>query len=47
MRYIFYAIVFLLVIDVIGFMAWALSGQFPADNFYAGIITKNVLQLVF
>ena len=33
-----------LVIDFIGFMAWGLSGQYPADSFYIGAITRNILQ---
>lgn len=35
-----------LVIDFLGFMAWAMSGQRPVDNFYVGTITTHALQVV-
>ena len=35
-----------LVIDFIGFTAWAMSGQRPVDNFYVGTITTHALQAV-
>jgi hypothetical protein len=37
-------VVIYLVIDFIGCMAWGLSGQFPADSFYIGAISRNILQ---
>lgn len=35
-----------LVIDFLGFFAWAMSGQRPVDNFYVGTITTHALQVV-
>lgn len=37
----------LLFLDILGFIAWSLSGQIPADGFYIGIITKAVLSFIF
>ena len=34
-------------VDVIGFIAWAMSGQFPADNLYIGVITTHILRVIF
>jgi hypothetical protein len=34
-------------IDFGGFIMWAMSGQTPADGFYIGAITKNLLALIF
>lgn len=36
-----------LVIDLLGFVAWSLSGQMPADSFYIGSISDSVLHLFF
>lgn len=36
----------ILVIDFLGFMAWAMSGQHPVDGFYVGAITTNVLKAI-
>lgn len=36
----------ILVIDMISFGAWVVSGQHPVDNFYFGTITAHVLQLI-
>lgn len=33
----------IMAIDFVGFMLWAISGQFPADNFFIGGITKYLL----
>lgn len=41
---IVWIVVIILVIDFIGFLAWGLSGQYPADSFYIGAITRNILQ---
>lgn len=35
-----------LVIDFLGFTAWAMSGQRPVDSFYVGTITTHALQAV-
>lgn len=39
------AVVSLLLIDAVCFFLWALSGQHPADGFYLGAITKNIISL--
>lgn len=33
----------ILVLDALALAAWALSGQHPADGFYAGAITANII----
>jgi hypothetical protein len=35
----------IMMIDMIGFMAWVYSGQHPMDNFYVGTITAHILKL--
>lgn len=39
-------IAIVLVIDALGFTAWALSGQHPVDGFYIGTITTHTLQAI-
>lgn len=39
-------IIAVLVLDAFGFMAWVLSGQLPADDFYIGTITAHVLRAI-
>lgn len=34
------------LIDVLGFMAWVWSGQIPADGFYIGAITANIIKAI-
>ena len=36
-------VAFMFIADVLGFMAWILSGQMPLDNFYIGAITAHIL----
>jgi hypothetical protein len=36
----------IMAVDVLGFMAWILSGQYPADNFYIGTITAHILRAI-
>lgn len=43
MKYIFYFAVAIMFIDLIGFTAWATSGQKPQDNFHAGIILETLI----
>lgn len=38
------AVAIIATVDVFGFMAWVASGQTPADGFYIGAITANVLR---
>lgn len=40
-----YVIVFVLVVDVLGFIAWSTSGQKPIDSFHAGIISESIIKL--
>lgn len=44
---IYVLIIGYLALDVLGFLLWALSGQYPSDGFYLGTITAHVLGLVF
>ena len=32
--------------DMFGFALWAMSGQYPADNFYIGTITAHILRAI-
>lgn len=41
-----YAIMFVLMVDILGFIAWATTGQKPEDNFHAGIISESIIKLV-
>lgn len=36
-------LMFLLLVDVLGYVAWNLSGQVPVDSFYIGAITRMTL----
>jgi len=36
-------IAFILIMDVLGFLAWVYSGQYPTDEFYLGTITTHAL----
>lgn len=38
---------FVLAVDFIFWISWALSGQTPVDGFYAGAITQHILQFIF
>ncbi len=46
MRNIITIIVVVMMVDLVGFMMWSMSGQFPTDNIYIGVITKTILSLV-
>jgi hypothetical protein len=35
----------LILIDMIGFVAWVMSGQYPTDNFFIGTLTAHFLKL--
>ena len=32
--------------DLLGFIAWSLSGQFPVDSFYLGRITYEIIKII-
>ncbi len=34
------------IIDFIGFMFWAMSGQIPVDGFFVGTITQHLLSAI-
>lgn len=36
-----------MLLDVMGFMAWILSGQIPTDNYYVGTITAHIVKAIF
>jgi hypothetical protein len=36
-----------LMIDVIGFLAWMLTGQIPPSAFFIGGLSKFVLSLIY
>lgn len=36
----------ILILDVLMFFAWAMSGQRPQDEVYAGMITGNVIEAI-
>lgn len=36
----------IIALDVLGFMAWVASGQVPADGFYLGAITSNIIKCI-
>lgn len=44
MKMLFTIVAVVLVIDALGFMAWAISGQVPPDDVYVGTITTHALQ---
>jgi hypothetical protein len=39
-------VVGILLIDLAGFILWALSGQTPIDGFYIGAITNWTINLI-
>jgi len=43
---LFWFAVILLLIDLAGWGAWALSGQQPVDQWYVGTITNHVIRWV-
>ncbi|MCR4307816.1 MAG: hypothetical protein NUV80_04585 [Candidatus Berkelbacteria bacterium] len=40
------ALAVVVAVDLFGFMAWIASGQTPADGFYIGRITAEVLRAI-
>jgi len=47
-KYMFlYVLIGLLAFDFIMFLMWALSGQYPLDSFYFGVITRTILIALF
>lgn len=38
---------FIIIVDIFGFLLWTLSGQTPHDNFFIGVLSsyiKDILQ---
>lgn len=46
-KIVFTIIVVLMIVDFIGMILWAMSGQFPADSFYVGSISTHIIQAIF
>lgn len=44
MKTVLQIIAFILLVDVLGFIMWGMSGQVAPDNFHAGIITETVVK---
>lgn len=36
----------ILIIDFVGFASWVASGQVPADGFYVGRITAEIIKAI-
>ena len=47
LNYISLAIVAIVALDIAGAVAWTLTGQTPADNFYFGTLTIHALRFIF
>lgn len=45
-EYLIALCIFIIMIDIIGFIMWSLSGQQPADSFFTGTITRSVINLI-
>lgn len=43
---IFSALLLFIVIDVIAYVSWTVTGQTPIDNFYLGALTNLILQTI-
>ena len=46
MKYIFYVVVVVLGIDLLGAIAWRLTSQTPPDQFHTGIITESIIRII-
>lgn len=42
-----WVVISVLILDVLCFITWVMSGQIPQDQFYLGMITHKLLQLIF
>lgn len=45
-KMVFTIVIILIVIDFLGMIAWAMSGQFPTDNFYIGSISTHIIRAI-
>lgn len=41
-----WALLGIITLDALGFIAWAFSGQYPADGCYLGTITAHILRAI-
>lgn len=46
MKTLLYFIAFVLILDILSFIAWNISGQVPQDGFYIGAITEFIISLI-
>lgn len=45
-KFILSIIAIVMMIDVMGFLAWVYSGQRPVDDFYIGTITTHIVRAI-
>lgn len=45
-EYLIALCIFVILIDLLGFIMWSLSGQQPADSFFLGSITRSIINLI-
>lgn len=45
-KYVLFGAGLYVCIDVIGFIAWALSGQVPPDSMFLGMVTKSIISII-
>lgn len=45
MKYLFYGVLSVMLVEVMFYLSWVYSGQFPADGFYLGRITNEIISL--
>lgn len=46
MKSIIYIVVIVMVIDLLGFVSWALSGQVAPDKYHTGIISESIIKII-
>ena len=46
-NFLLYVFIIIMIIDGVGFVMWSLSGQIPANEFYIGSITKNLIHELY
>ena len=45
-KFILAMIAIVLIADILGFIAWQVSGQVPADDMFIGTITSKVVKMI-
>ncbi len=43
---VLWLLLMVMVVDLLGYVAWAVSGQFPVDGFYIGAITHGIVKVL-